>query len=367
LEGMVSMFWQGRRVFLTGHTGFKGSWLALWLEQMGANVMGYSLAPEAKPNLFEAAGIASGVHSAIGDIRDLDDMRAALASHLPEVVIHMAAQSLVRLSYDDPIRTYSTNVLGTANLLEAVRSSATVRAVVVVTTDKCYENKEWMWPYRENDPLGGFDPYSNSKACAELVVSSYTNSFFHPGKYAAHKVAIASARAGNVIGGGDWSTDRLMADIMRAFSSGEVLKIRNPGAVRPWQHVLEPLRGYLTLAQKLCEHGAQFSGAWNFGSHYADAKPVEWIVEYMAKAWGPSAKWTLDRGEHPHEAQMLKLDWTKASRELDWQPKLCLADSLDMTLSWYKDVLAGKDARAMCLEQIERYRGFRARAEHVND
>ena len=349
------MFWQGRRVFLTGHTGFKGSWLALWLEQMGASVMGYSLAPEAAPNLFEAAGIASGVHSVLGDIRDLDSLRAALASHSPEVVIHMAAQSLVRLSYEDPIRTYSTNVLGTANLLQAVRSCATVRAVVVITTDKCYENKEWIWPYRENDALGGYDPYSNSKACAELVVSSYRNSFFHPGKYAAHQVAIASARAGNVIGGGDWSTDRLIADIMRAFTSGEVLQIRNPGAVRPWQHVLEPLRGYLTLAQKLCEHGTQFSGAWNFGSHYTDAKPVEWIVEYMAKAWGPSAEWALDRGEHPHEAQMLKLDWTKASRELGWQPALHLADALDMTLSWYKDVLAGRDARGKCLEQIGRY------------
>ena len=209
---------------------------------------------------------------------------------------------------------------------------------------------------RERRPWADSIPIAIAKPVRSWLSAPTRNSFFHPGKYAAHQVAIASARAGNVIGGGDWSTDRLMADIMRAFSSGEVLKIRNPGAVRPWQHVLEPLRGYLTLAQKLYEHGAQFSGAWNFGSHYADAKPVEWIVEYMAKAWGPSAKWTLDRGEHPHEAQMLKLDWTKASRELGWQPKLHLADALDMTLSWYKDVLAGKDAREKCLEQIERYR-----------
>jgi CDP-glucose 4,6-dehydratase len=357
---MVSMFWQGRRVFLTGHTGFKGSWLSLWLEQLGANVMGYSLAPETKPNLFEAAGAGSGANSVFGDIRDLARLRAALVGHRPEVVIHMAAQSLVRLSYSDPIGTYSTNVLGTANLLEAVRSCGDVRAVVIITTDKCYENKEWIWPYRETDALGGYDPYSNSKACAELVVSSYTNSFFHPDKYAAHQVAIASARAGNVIGGGDWSTDRLIADIVRAFTSGEVLKVRNPRAIRPWQHVLEPLRGYLALAQKLCEHGAQFSGAWNFGSQYADAKPVEWIVEYMAKAWGPSAKWELDRGEHPHEAQMLKLDWTKASLALGWQPKLHLKDALDMTLSWYKDVLAGEDARGKCLDQITEYQSIGA-------
>lgn len=355
MEGLVTMFWQGRRVFLTGHTGFKGGWLTLWLEKLGANVMGYALPPAYKPNLFEAAGIASKTKSVLGDIRDLSAMRQALAGHAPEIVIHLAAQSLVRLSYQDPTGTYATNVLGTANLLEAVRSCDSVRAVVVVTTDKCYENKEWIWAYRENDALGGHDPYSNSKACAELVVSSYRDSFFHPAKYAGHRVAVATARAGNVIGGGDWSTDRLIPDIVRAFASGEMLKIRNPAAVRPWQHVLEPLRGYLMLAQNLYEHGAGFSGAWNFGPQYADARPVGWIVESMAEAWGPSARWELDRGEHPHEARVLKLDWTKASLELGWQPRLNLAQALEITLGWYKDVLAGKDARGKCEEQIAAY------------
>jgi CDP-glucose 4,6-dehydratase len=359
MEGLVSMFWQGRRVFLTGHTGFKGSWLALWLEKLGANVMGYALAPQSKPNLFEAAGLAAATNSVIADVRDLGAMREALASHSPEIVLHLAAQSLVRLSYQDPAGTYATNVLGTVNLLEAVRSCDSVRAVVVVTTDKCYENKEWIWAYRENDALGGHDPYSSSKACAELVVSSYRDSFFNRAKHSDHRVAVASARAGNVIGGGDWSADRLIPDIVRAFASGEILKIRNPNAVRPWQHVLEPLRGYLTLAQRLSEDGAQFPGAWNFGPQYNDAKPVGWIVERMAKAWtkggnGP-ARWEVDRGEHPHEAAVLKLDWTKASLELGWQPRLRLDQALDRTLSWYKDVLAGADARKQCLEQIAAY------------
>ena len=352
---MVTQFWRGRKVFVTGHTGFKGGWLALWLQQMQADVMGYALTPHTTPSLFAAANVAAGMQSVLGDLSDLGSMKAAMHAHRAEVVIHMAAQSLVRASYSDPIGTYDTNVLGTAKLLEAVRSCDSVRAVVVVTTDKCYENKEWLWAYRENDALGGHDPYSNSKACAELVVSAYRDSFFPASRYAAHRVALASARAGNVIGGGDWSQDRLIADIIRAFGSGETLKIRNPAAVRPWQHVLEPVRGYLTLAQKLVEQGAKFSGAWNFGPEYADAKPVEWIVKYLAEAWGPAARWEVDRGAHPHEAQMLKLDWTKANLELGWRPALNLNAALDATLDWYKDVRAGADARSKCLTQIAEY------------
>lgn len=354
---LVNKFWQGRKVFLTGHTGFKGSWLSLWLEGLGAEVMGYALAPGGQPNLFEAANVSRGMQSVIGDIRNLEAVRNSLLAHAPEIVIHLAAQPLVRRSYEDPTGTIATNVLGTANLLDAVRSSKSVRAVVMITTDKCYENKEWLWAYRENDTLGGHDPYSSSKACAELVISAFRDSFFHPDKYSDHRVAIASARAGNVIGGGDWSVDRLLPDIARAWSAGQILRIRNPKAIRPWQHVLEPLRGYLTLAEKLYEHGTKFSGAWNFGPQYTDAKPVEWIVEHVAKLWGPSAKWEFDRGDHPHEDHMLKLDWTKALLELDWHPKLQLKDALNMTFDWYEKVLAGKDAREKCLEQIEKWEG----------
>ncbi len=360
MEDLVSTFWQGRKVLLTGHTGFKGGWLALWLQQLGAEVLGYALAPHTTPNLFTAANVGNDMTSVIGNLSDLARMQEAMHSHRPEIVFHLAAQSLVRASYQDPIGTYETNVLGTAKVLEAVRSCDSVHAIVIVTTDKCYENREWLWAYRENDALGGFDPYSNSKACAEFVVSAYRNSFFHPANYEQHGVALATARAGNVIGGGDWSSDRLIADIIRAFTSGEILKIRNPQAIRPWQHVLEPLRGYLTLAQKLYAHGTQFSGAWNFGPHSTDAKPVEWIVEHMASRWeastpGTKARWEIDRAEHPHEAQMLKLDWTKAALELGWHPTLSLADALDMTLDWHKDVQAGEDARAKCLAQLNAY------------
>jgi len=369
----MKTFWQGRKVFLTGHTGFKGSWLALWLQHLGADVLGYALPPHTTPSLFTDARVASGMTSVLGDLSDLAAMKDAMRRHRPEIVFHLAAQPLVRASYQDPIGTYETNVLGTAKLLEAVRSCDTVHAVVLVTTDKCYENREWLWAYRENDALGGFDPYSNSKACAEMVASAYRNSFFHPARYAEHGVALATARAGNVIGGGDWSTDRLIVDIIRAFSSGQTLKIRNPHAIRPWQHVLDPLRGYLMLAQMLYAHGTQFSGAWNFGPQYTGAKTVEWIVEYLAARWqagepagaAPSQapRWELDRGEHPHEAHMLKLDWTKASLELGWHPLLSLPETLDATLDWYRNVQsnqhasqgAGHEARQKCLSQLSEY------------
>ncbi|HEY5253733.1 MAG TPA: CDP-glucose 4,6-dehydratase [Acidobacteriaceae bacterium] len=357
---MVNSFWQGRKVFLTGHTGFKGSWMSLWLEQLGADLMGYALPPHTSPSLFAVADVARDMTSVIGDLGELDHLQDAMLQHQPEIVFHLAAQSLVRASYQDPIRTYETNVLGTARLLESVRACGSVRAVVIVTTDKCYENQEWVWAYRENDPLGGHDPYSNSKACAEFVTSAYRNSFFSPEKYSQHKVAIASARAGNVIGGGDWASDRLIVDIVRAFASGETLRIRNPNATRPWQHVLEPLRGYMTLAEHLYHHGPQFSGGWNFGPYYHDAKPVQWIVEYVASRWktSPSAtapRWQIDSGVHPHEANMLTLDWTKASQQLGWQPVLSLAQALDMTLDWYGGVKAGENARQKCLTQLDAY------------
>jgi CDP-glucose 4,6-dehydratase len=357
---VTSAFWQGRRVFLTGHTGFKGGWLALWLQHLGAEVAGYALEPHTTPSLFARANVAQGMASFIGNLNDLPRLKSALADHKPEIVFHLAAQSLVRASYQNPIATYETNVLGTARVLEAVRSCDSVRAVVVVTTDKCYENREWLWPYRENDALGGHDPYSNSKACAELVTSAYRNSFFPPARYAEHGVAIATARAGNVIGGGDWSADRLIADIVRAFETGETLQIRNPRATRPWQHVLEPLRGYLTLAEKLHEQGPKFSGAWNFGPHYDDARAVEWIVEHLASRWtahdGKPPTWEIDRGPHPHEAQMLKLDWTKAAHDLDWHPVLSLPEALDFTLDWYQCVQRGENAREKCINQISAYR-----------
>lgn len=360
MEDMVNAFWQRRKVFLTGHTGFKGSWLALWLDQLGADVMGYALPPHTTPNLFTMAEVAGGMTSVIGDLSALEQLKASLVRHRPEIVLHLAAQSLVRASYQDPIRTYETNVLGTARLLEAVRACDSVRAVVIITTDKVYENQEWVWAYRENDPLGGHDPYSNSKACAEFVTRAYRDSFFPPAKYAEHKVAIASARAGNVIGGGDWAADRLIVDIIRAFTSGETLRIRNPNATRPWQHVLEPLRGYLTLAEKLYEHGPQFSGAWNFGPHYSDAQSVQWIVEHLAARWAALSsaappRWQVDDGPHPHEANMLKLDWTKASRDLVWSPSLSLPEALDFTLDWYRDVQAGHNARQKCLTQLNQY------------
>ena len=269
---MNPAFWKGKRILLTGHTGFKGSWLSLWLQSMGAPVVGYALAPPTNPSLFEVAEVGRGMTSVIGDIRDLEHLCAVFAEHKPEIVIHMAAQPLVRYSYIEPVETYSTNVMGTVNLLEAVRGTDSVKAVVNVTSDKCYENREWVWNYRENEAMGGYDPYSNSKGCAELVTAAYRNSYFHSEKYKEHGVALASGRAGNVIGGGDWAGDRLIPDIMRAITQNLAVNIRNPHAIRPWQHVLEPLSGYLMLAQKLYEEGAAYAEGWNFGPSDEDAQ-----------------------------------------------------------------------------------------------
>jgi len=352
---MNAHFWNGKRVLLTGHTGFKGSWLSLWLQSRQAHVVGYALAPPTNPSLFEVAEVGKGMTSVIGDIRDLQRLRAVFVEHQPEIVIHMAAQPLVRYSYSEPVETYSTNVMGTVNLLEAVRCTDSVKAVVNVTSDKCYENREWVWGYRENEAMGGYDPYSNSKGCAELVTAAYRNSYFHPDKYSDHGVALASARAGNVIGGGDWAEDRLIPDIMRAITQGQPVNIRNPHAIRPWQHVLEPLSGYLLLAEKLYEKGPSYAEAWNFGPSEDDAKPVQWIVESLTSAWGEGASWILDDGDHPHEAHYLKLDCAKAKTHLSWRPKWHLEKTLTSIVEWHRAYQGGSDMRELTLQQIDQY------------
>jgi len=352
---MNPTFWQGKRVLLTGHTGFKGSWLSLWLQAIGAQVIGYALAPPTNPSLFEIAEVAQGMTSVIGDIRDLAKLQAVFAEHQPEIVIHMAAQPLVRYSYQNPVETYSTNVMGTVHLLEAVRNTPDVKVVVNITTDKCYENREWVWGYRENEPMGGFDPYSNSKGCAELVNAAYRSSFFNADNYAQHGVATATVRAGNVIGGGDWAQDRLIPDILSALEQGRKVDIRNPHAIRPWQHVMEPLRGYLTLAEKLFEHGPSFGEGWNFGPNDEDSKSVGWIVEQMAALWGTDPQWHIDTGEHPHEAHYLKLDISKARSRLDWHPALRLKDALALIIDWSKQHQAGANMRQLTLTQLQAY------------
>ncbi|MDO8284770.1 MAG: CDP-glucose 4,6-dehydratase [Rhodoferax sp.] len=356
--GMTPAFWSGKRVFLTGHTGFKGSWLALWLQQLGAHVTGFALAAPTQPSLFDVAQVGTGMQSLHGDVRDLSALLRAMQAAQPEIVIHLAAQSLVRLSYDTPVETYATNVMGTVHLLEAVRQTPGVKAVVNVTTDKCYENKEWVWGYRENEPMGGFDPYSNSKGCSELVSAAYRSSFFNPTHHAQHGVALATARAGNVIGGGDWAKDRLIPDILAAFEAGKQVPIRNPHATRPWQHVLEPLRGYLTLAEHLYTDGPAFAEGWNFGPHGDDAKPVEWIVRQLAQRWGQGASWQVDAGEHPHEANYLKLDISKAGQRLHWQPALRLDGALGLIVDWARARQAGADMHAVTLAQIAAYQAL---------
>lgn len=348
-------FWHGKRVLLTGHTGFKGGWLSLWLQSMKAQVVGYALAPPTNPSLFDVADVGKNMTSIIGDIRDLERLLAVCTEHKPEIVFHLAAQPLVRRSYIDPVETYSTNMMGTVNVLEAVRNTSGIKAVVNVTSDKCYENREWVWGYREDDAMGGFDPYSSSKGCAELVTASYRNSYFNPEKYKEHGVAVATGRAGNVIGGGDWADDRLIPDIMRAISLGNPVNIRNPHAIRPWQHVLEPLSGYLLLANKLYEDGAAYAEAWNFGPADEDAKPVQWIVEELTRAWGEGASWVPHDGDHPHEANYLKLDCSKAKQRLDWHPRWSLAGSLGTITDWHHAYQDDKDMRTFSLRQIQQY------------
>jgi CDP-glucose 4,6-dehydratase len=342
-------FWRGKRVLLTGHTGFKGSWLALWLRRMGAEVTGYALEPPTQPSLFELARVGEVVEDVRADVRDAADLARAFDAARPEIVIHMAAQSLVRSSYEDPVGTYETNVMGTVQLLQAVRGASSCRAVLVVTSDKCYENREWSRGYREDDAMGGFDPYSNSKGCAELVTAAYRNSFFRNGP------AIASARAGNVIGGGDWGRDRLLPDAARAFSRAEPVEIRNPAATRPWQHVLEPLSGYLLLVERLWQEGAAVAEGWNFGPNDVDARPVKEVVERFAALWGGGMRWQLAAGAQPHEAHQLRLDCTKARSRLGWKPRLALDTALEWTVDWYRSWHAGADARRLTEDQIDRY------------
>lgn len=352
---MNAQFWQGKRVFLTGHTGFKGGWLSLWLQQLGAEVTGYALTAPTQPSLFEVAGVARGMRSVIGDVRDADNLKRVMAEARPEIVIHMAAQPLVRYSYANPVETYSTNVMGLVHLLEAVRSTPGVRSVVNVTSDKCYENREWPWGYRENEAMGGYDPYSNSKGCAELVTAAYRSSYFNPEKYAEHGVGIGSGRAGNVIGGGDWALDRLIPDMLRAIAAGEAVMIRNPAAIRPWQHVLEPLSGYLTLAEKLYSEGVAYAQGWNFGPHDIDAKPVGWIIERITQVWGDGAAWKLDGVPHPHEATYLKLDCSKARAELGWRPRWNIGQTIEKIVEWHKACDRGVDMRQLTLDQINIY------------
>lgn len=352
---MQSEFWSGKRVFLTGHSGFKGSWLALWLQSMGAQVRGFSLEAPTQPSLFVEARVAENMESMTGDIRDFDQLHQSIEAFQPEIVFHMAAQSLVRLSYDVPVETYATNVMGTVHLLEAIRQAGSVRAVVNITSDKCYENREWVWGYRENEAMGGFDPYSNSKGCAELVTSAYRNSFFNPDRYREHGCALASVRAGNVIGGGDWALDRLVPDILRAFESGKTVEIRSPDAIRPWQHVLEPLSGYLALAERLFVDDSDFAEGWNFGPDEEDARPVGWIVRRMVDVWGEGADWNRDSASHPHEANYLKLDCSKAKTLLHWQPRWGLDEALSRIVKWHKAWMSGDDMREYTLAEIRDY------------
>lgn len=361
VEGVVKQGWAGRKVFVTGHTGFKGGWLCMWLARMGAVVRGYSLDPPTDPSLFEVARVSTLVDDQRGDIRDFDHLSCSVREFAPEVVFHLAAQPLVRASYEDPLGTHATNVMGTANVLECVRKTDSVRAVVVVTTDKCYENREWEWSYRENDRLGGHDPYSSSKACAELITASYRKSFFSP-RSGEQLPAIATARAGNVIGGGDWSQDRLVPDLIRGFVSGNSVSIRNPNSVRPWQHVLEPLSGYLLLAERLVNNSAGFAEAWNFGPNEDDTWTVAKIADEMAHRWGSSAKWNLDGNHHPHEAHSLRLDASKARAALGWRPRLSLEQSIEMTVDWYKQCRKGADMLSFSHSQVQAYEALQANA-----
>ena len=348
-------FWKRKKVFLTGHTGFKGSWSVLWLKRLGADITGYSLKPPTQPSLFETARVHEGIRSIVGDIRDYPSLKNCLSECKPDIVIHMAAQPLVRESYQDPVETYMTNVLGTIHLFEAIRQLGTKPVVVNVTTDKCYENREWIWGYRENESLGGLDPYSSSKACSEMVTTSYRHSFFNPSNYKKHGVALASCRAGNVIGGGDWAKDRLVPDIVRALMGGEEVVIRNPQSTRPWQHVLDPLNGYFTLAEKLFEDGPGFAEAWNFGPDDSGEKPVSWIVKNLSKFWGGKKSWKKDQDLNPHEANSLKLDCTKAKSRLGWRPNLDLDTALRWVVEWFKAYQKGQDVRQVAEQQIQKF------------
>ncbi len=354
LEDVVKT-WQGRRVFLTGHTGFKGSWLALWLSRLGAQVRGYALDHSTEPNLFTLASVGSVVEDVRGDVRNYAWLEASMMEFRPEVVFHLAAQPIVRRSYADPVATYGTNVMGTVHVLEAIRKTPSVRAVVCVTTDKCYQNQEWIWPYRETDPLGGHDPYASSKACAEILSAAYRSSFFPSERLQEHHVGVATARAGNVIGGGDWSEDRLIPDLVRGFSSGQPVLIRRPNAIRPWQHVLDPLHGYMMLAQELLAEHARFASAYNFGPSDEDVWPVERIATKLVQLWGNGASWIRDSVPGVHEDHILRLDASKARVELGWEPRLKIEAALEWTMEWYRAWKQGENMAAFTGIQIGDY------------
>lgn len=355
IQNLFSSIFVDRKVLITGHTGFKGSWLSIILNELGAIVSGYALEPPTQPSLFNVIGLGNIIDSHIGDIRDLENLQKVMDKVRPEIVFHMAAQPLVRDSYKMPVETYSTNVMGTVHLLEACRNNASVKAIVNVTTDKCYENREWHWGYRENEPMGGYDPYSNSKGCSELVTSSYRSSYFNPKDYRKHGVALASARAGNVIGGGDWANDRLIPDFIRAISKGERIQIRSPHAIRPWQHVLEPLNGYLLLAAQLLGEGIKYAEAWNFGPNDDDAKNVEWITRNLCGLWGQEAAYVINKHPQPHEANYLKLDCSKARAELNWYQKWDIKQALISIVEWNKAFLNGEKMLDVTINQIHKY------------
>lgn len=357
MESLVrrANIWRGKRVFLTGHTGFKGGWLALWLALKGATVRGYSLDPPTSATFFADAGVAKTLDDQRGDIRDLPMLEKAIIDFEPHVVFHLAAQPLVRRSYQHPIETFETNVMGTAKLLDCLRRTSSVRAVVSVTTDKCYENKEWLWAYRESDPLGGYDPYSSSKACAELATASFRQSFFPADQFHLHRCAVATARAGNVIGGGDWSTDRLLPDLIRGFITHEPARLRHPRAIRPWQHVLDPLHGYMLLAEYLITCDGVYETAFNFGPPEEGAKPVDWLAKRMAELWGDDARWDLDDEPRVHEAMQLKLDASRARSVLNWRPRLPIEAALCWLVDWHKAREQGADMQAFTLSQISAF------------
>jgi len=355
---MTPEFWKNKKVLITGHNGFKGSWLSLWLQSVGANLIGFSLSPPTEPNLYTLANVADGMVSIKGDIRDLDKILSVVKEHKPEIVIHMAAQSLVKHSHFNPVETYSTNIMGTVNVLESIRHSDCVQSALVVTSDKCYENQEWVWGYRENEPMGGSDPYSSSKGCAELVTQSYQKSYFNKDAEPYRRTSVASVRAGNVIAGGDWAKNRLMPDLIRAFMKNRSACIRNPKAIRPWQFVLEPIGGYLTLVEKLWDKGFAYNGAWNFGPNEDEAKPVSWIVDRMASQWGDHIKWKVAPSAHPHEANELKLNCSKAKSQLGWAPKLSLETTLTWIINWYKCFQQKGDIQQLTQKQITDYQNI---------
>jgi CDP-glucose 4,6-dehydratase len=351
---LFSSFYRNKVVLITGHTGFKGSWLSIWLNELGAKVIGYGLKSNTDNDNFEVAGLADRIIDIRGDIRDYENLQHVFEKYKPQIVFHLAAQPLVRLSYENPKETYEINLMGTLNVLQCIRNSESVKVGIIVTTDKCYENKEQIWSYRENDAMGGYDPYSSSKACTELLIASYRNSFMNPKDYPKHQKSVASVRAGNVIGGGDWSKDRIVPDCIKALMENRAIEIRNPSSIRPWQYVLEPLSGYMLLAFKMYNDGIKYSGAWNFGPNEDSIIPVKRIVTMLIDNWG--CGYSIDKPDTnaPHEANLLSLDCTKAKKHLNWFPKLNIEDTIKLTVDWYKH-FSDKDVYSLCVKQIESY------------